>query len=208
MNKMKHFLAKAIVKVVEKVLRSYEKVNLYYLRGEFKHIGANAHIERRVGVMNPQCISIGNNFTARSGAMIRAFTSWEDKTFTPEFLIGDGVHLAIDCTINCTHRIEIGNNCGLGVGSKVMDHMHGHPEFQDLEVPLMKRALTSRGAVKINDNVMIGAGVVIMPGVEIGENSIVGSNSVVTKSIPPNSIAAGVPAKVIKTIQLSTSDAV
>lgn len=208
MNKTKHFLAKVIVKLIEKVHRSYEKINLYYLRGEFRRLGANAHIERRVGIMNPQCISIGDNFTARSGANIRAFTSWEDTAFTPVFLIGNNVHLATDCTINCTHRIEIGNNCGLGVGSKVMDHMHGHPEFQDLQVPLMKRPLTSRGGVTIRDNVMIGAGVVIMPGVEIGENSIVGSNSVVTRSIPANSIAAGVPAKVIRTIELANSHAI
>ena len=50
----------------------------------------------------------------------------------------------------------------------------------------------------IGNNVWIGEGVVIMPGVIIGDGSVIGANSTVTKSIPPNSIAVGQPAKVIK----------
>lgn len=55
--------------------------------------------------------------------------------------------------------------------------------------------LYSKGAVVIRDNVWIGEGICIMPGVTIGKNSIFGANALITKSFPPFSVVAGVPAK-------------
>lgn len=52
--------------------------------------------------------------------------------------------------------------------------------------------------VTIEDNVWIGANVTILPGVVVGRGSVIAAGSVVTKSVPPNSLVAGVPAKVIK----------
>lgn len=56
------------------------------------------------------------------------------------------------------------------------------------------------GMIKVGDNVHIGANAVIMPGVTIGDNVIVGVGSIVTKDIPSNSVAVGIPARVIETI--------
>lgn len=53
----------------------------------------------------------------------------------------------------------------------------------------------------VHDNSFIGAGSIILPGVEIGPNSIVGAGSIVNKTVLPNSVYAGVPAKFIKTIE-------
>ena len=63
-----------------------------------------------------------------------------------------------------------------------------------------KRRDTESKPIHICENVWIGTGATVMPGVTIGENSIIAAASVVTKDIPPNVIAAGVPAKVIKKI--------
>ena len=52
--------------------------------------------------------------------------------------------------------------------------------------------------VILEDNVWIGDNVTVLPGVTIGKGSIIGSNAVVSKSIPPYSIAVGIPARVIK----------
>ncbi|MDR6199292.1 acetyltransferase-like isoleucine patch superfamily enzyme [Microbacterium sp. SORGH_AS428] len=54
--------------------------------------------------------------------------------------------------------------------------------------------------ITVGSNVYLGYGTIILPGVTIGDNVIVGAGSVVTKDIPENSVAAGVPARVIKTI--------
>lgn len=59
----------------------------------------------------------------------------------------------------------------------------------------------TRGRVVIRRNAKIGANSVILPNVEIGENSLIGALSLVNCSIPPNVVACGVPAKVIKTIE-------
>lgn len=53
--------------------------------------------------------------------------------------------------------------------------------------------------IKIGDNVYIGNNVIILPGVTIGNNVVIGAGAVVSKSIPDNSVAVGVPARVIKT---------
>lgn len=58
--------------------------------------------------------------------------------------------------------------------------------------PLVASPLT------IENNVWIGEGVSVLPGTKIGEGSIIGANAVVSKDIPPLSVAAGIPAKVIK----------
>ena len=54
--------------------------------------------------------------------------------------------------------------------------------------------------IRIGDNVYIGIRSIILPGITIGNNVIIGAGSVVTKNIPDNSVAAGVPAKIIKTM--------
>jgi len=56
------------------------------------------------------------------------------------------------------------------------------------------------GPIVVEDNVFIGFNSIILPGVRIGHDSVIGAGSVVTRSIPPRSVAAGVPAKVIKSI--------
>ena len=57
------------------------------------------------------------------------------------------------------------------------------------------------GKVIIHGRVFIGMDTIIMPGVEIGPNAIIGANSVVTNSIPPNSVAAGFPARIICSLE-------
>jgi len=78
--------------------------------------------------------------------------------------------------------------------------LHGEITAEALKIPPALREVVSKGPVIIEDNVWIGEGVAIMPNLTIGKNSIIGANSVVTSTIPPNSVAAGIPARVIKTL--------
>jgi acetyltransferase-like isoleucine patch superfamily enzyme len=71
-----------------------------------------------------------------------------------------------------------------------------------LHRPPINRPLISKGPVIIEDNVWIGEGVCITPNVRIGKNAIVGANAVVTKDVPPNTVVAGVPARVIKLLEV------
>ena len=67
-----------------------------------------------------------------------------------------------------------------------------------LQDPL-KRPIVSKGPVRIGDNVWIGDKATILPNVSIGNGAIIAANAVVTKDVPPYSVAAGNPAKIIKT---------
>lgn len=69
--------------------------------------------------------------------------------------------------------------------------------FEDKSKPILEQGVSSQN-IKIGNNVWIGHGVYVMPGITIGDNSIIGAKAVVTKDIPSDSIAVGVPARVIK----------
>ena len=70
----------------------------------------------------------------------------------------------------------------------------GHP----LDVEQRNKGLEYARPIKVGDNVWIGAGVTVLPGVTIGDNVTIGAGSVVNRDIPANTVAAGVPCRVIK----------
>ncbi|MEA3445560.1 MAG: acyltransferase [Bacteroidota bacterium] len=95
--------------------------------------------------------------------------------------------------ISASSKVKIGNNCKFGPITMIMDS-----DFHDIK-DHSKDGQTSE--IIIEDNVWIGARATILKGVRIGEGSIVAVGSVVTKSVPKNSIVAGVPAVVVKKIE-------
>lgn len=96
------------------------------------------------------------------------------------------------------YLIEIGNKVRITEGCKFITHDGGMWVLRNL-YPDMKDA-DKFGKIIIQDNVNIGWNVIIMPGVTIGENSVIGCGAIVTKDISANSVAAGIPAKIIETI--------
>lgn len=111
--------------------------------------------------------------------------------------IGQGTYIQntynIQIDITRPELLEIGANVFLHNGCKILTHdyaswcfIHKYHEF-----------FPSHAAVRIGNNVWLGENVTILKGVSIGDNVIIGIGSVVTKSIPANSVAVGIPAKVI-----------
>jgi acetyltransferase-like isoleucine patch superfamily enzyme len=94
--------------------------------------------------------------------------------------------------------VEIGDHCMLANGCFVSDGIH---RFDRPELPVPWQGFTSKGPTRVGDNVWCGVNVVITSGVEVGERSVIGANSVVTSDIPPYSIAAGAPARVLRKIE-------
>ena len=129
-----------------------------------------------------------------------AFALWvvKHQNFHSEIVIGNNVTVAAYCHIGCINKVTIEDEVLIAGKVFISDHFHGMIEAQSLSKPPVMRDLFSKGPVHIGKRVWIGEGVCIMPGVTIGENSIIGANSVVTKDIPANRVAAGVPARVIE----------
>jgi acetyltransferase-like isoleucine patch superfamily enzyme len=109
--------------------------------------------------------------------------------------IGAGTFLNRGVMVSAMHLIEIGEHCMFANGSLITDANH---RFDDLEQPIPWQGFTTKGPVKIGDNVWGGANVVVTSGVTIGERTIIGANSVVTTDLPPYAIAVGAPAKVVR----------
>jgi len=111
--------------------------------------------------------------------------------------IGAGTYLNLGVQIAAVELVEIGDHCMFANGSFVTD---GNHRFDDPTMPITWQGFTTKGPTRIGDNVWCGANVVITSGVTIGDRCVIGANSVVTESLPPNTIAAGVPAKAIREI--------
>jgi acetyltransferase-like isoleucine patch superfamily enzyme len=112
------------------------------------------------------------------------------------------IEIGKDCWINNNfiaiaegEGIEIGPNTLIGPSCEIFDS-----DFHELQPDKRKGGVAKTAKVKIGENVFIGSNVKILKGVLIGKNSVIANGSVVTKSIPENVIAAGVPAKVIRAL--------
>lgn len=106
-----------------------------------------------------------------------------------------GAESVLNNNVNMTayQSITIGQRCLIGDSVSIFDG-----DFHDID-PLQRHTSTGGiSPVHLKDNVWIGSRAMIMKGVTIGENSVISAGAVVTKSIPPNVVAAGVPARVVK----------
>jgi acetyltransferase-like isoleucine patch superfamily enzyme len=106
--------------------------------------------------------------------------------------IGKNVFVNFDCVLLALGGITIEDN--VLIGPKVSLITESHPLDPQLRNGLIVKP------IHIKKNAWIGANAIILAGVTIGENAVVAAGAVVSKDIPDNAIAAGIPAKVIKTI--------
>jgi acetyltransferase-like isoleucine patch superfamily enzyme len=112
--------------------------------------------------------------------------------------IGGGSFLNLGVMVAAHELVEIGEHCMFANHCFVTDANH---RFDDPDKPVPWQGFTSKGPTRLGDNVWCGANVVITSGVTVGERCVIGANSVVTDDLPPFSIAAGAPAKVLRTIE-------
>jgi acetyltransferase-like isoleucine patch superfamily enzyme len=117
--------------------------------------------------------------------------------------IGSCCFLNIGTMVASANLVEIGDHCMLANGCFVSDANH---RFDDPDWPVPWQGFQSKGPTRIGDNVWCGANVVVTSGVTVGERCVIGANSVVTDDIPPFSVAAGAPARVLRTIESSGAD--
>lgn len=114
-----------------------------------------------------------------------------------ELIIGDGGGINSFSRIIAFERIVIGNRVSLAQFVSILDHDHRYV-LKEGKLELKK---FSTSPIEIGNDVWIGDKVTITKGVKIGDNVVIGANSVVTKDIPSNSIAVGIPASVIRVIK-------
>jgi len=124
-------------------------------------------------------------------------TTWIVPPFYTDFgqfiRFGKGVFVNNGCTFMDRGGITLEDGVYIGPNVNIITENHA-------EDPQIRKNVYTK-PIYIKKNVWIGAAATILPGVTIGENSIIGAGAVVTKDIPENTIAGGVPAKIIRKIR-------
>lgn len=179
------------------------KMILYsaWISKEFKSFGKGSIIHSFSCLIGGKYIDIGSDCSLGKNTVLTAWDSYGSDIFTPQITIGNNVSIGDDSHITAINRIEIGNNVLTGKKVTITDNSHGKSTYEMLLFSPVIRQLYSEGPVIIEDGVWIGDKVTILPNVRIGKNVIIGANAVVTKDIPANCVAGGIPAKIIKKIE-------
>lgn len=178
-------------------LRFYDSVRFFtqvgrgYVRTKFTpaQFGGLPNVRGRVKFHIRGEAAFGDRFTALGDTAVVRISVEDGGRLT----VGD--HVAMNCgvSIEVWHDVRIGNKVMIAPNVSIID---------DNRHEIEPGAPLYNGPIIIGDNVWIAANVTVLPGVTIGSGSVIGGNSVVSRSIPPNSFAAGSPAKVIKSLNV------
>lgn len=155
----------------------------------YQHRGRHSKIYGSVRMDTPPY----RRFSLGKRSVIESFSCINNAV--GDVLIGDHTRIGIHNTI--IGPVTIGNHVNLAQGITVTALNHN---FSDLNKRIDEQGITTQ-PVTIGDDVWIGTNAVILPGVTIGQHAVVAAGAVVTKDVPPYSIVAGIPAKVIKSLK-------
>ena len=154
----------------------------------YQHRGKHAVIHRSVRMDTPPY----RKFFLGDYSVVESFACINNAV--GDVIIGDHTRIGLHNTI--IGPVTIGNHVNLAQGITVTALNHN---FSDAEKRIDEQGVNTTPVV-IGDDIWIGANAVILPGVTIGSHSVVAAGSVVTKDVPPHSLVAGVPAKIIRQI--------
>lgn len=120
--------------------------------------------------------------------------------------IGADCMLSAYLSISVVDRVEIADGSAIGERVLITDHGHDHLTYlgdalEGNEPPRFGYGTTEARPVRIGSGVHIGANVYIGPGVTVGDGAVIGVNSVVTRSVPPFTVVAGIPAREIRSLR-------
>ena len=184
-----------------------EVIYLTYCKVRTYTVWSKARLIRfPIDIRNKKNIDLGRNLTTGIGCRIECFPISDACEVVLKF--GENVQMNDYVHITAAKSVEIGDNVLMASKIYISDCSHGSylgdsSDSSPLTSPI-DRPLSVK-PVKIENNVWLGEFVSVLPGVTIGQGTIVGANSVVSKSLPPNVIAVGSPAKPIKKFNFETN---
>ena len=182
--KLKKFIDWVIMNQVETRPRWFIRL----LAPLYQHRGKHSVIHRSARMDTPpyRLFSLGDYSVIESFACI--------NNAVGDVIIGDHTRIGLHNTI--IGPVDIGSHVNLAQGITVTALNHN---FNDTDKRIDEQGVSTT-PVTIEDDVWVGANAVLLPGVTIGNHCVVAAGAVVTKDVPPHSLVAGVPAKVIKKI--------
>ena len=146
-----------------------------------------------INARSTQKIILGNRVTIGKYAIIRPGNLYGGEP-GEGLVVGDHSNIGPYCYIGCSGHISIGNN--VMISPRVSIYAENHV-FDHTDTPIKSQGVKKENVV-IEDDCWIASNSILLAGVTIGKGSIVAAGSVVTQDVPPYSVVAGVPARVIK----------
>lgn len=164
-------------------------LRVMYNRALGMHVGNRSCICSGFTASWPHCVSIGCKCLIEPDVIFKVDVPW---SLEKRVIIGDEVFIGAGSELNISRQIRIGNRVLIASGCRFIDHDHGFAKPGPI-----RSQLGDEGAIEIGDDSWLGVNVVVLRGVSIGTGAVVGAGAVVTRSIPPNEVWAGIPAKKI-----------
>lgn len=152
------------------------------LRGSVRLVG-------RAYVKNDGTMIFGDRLRLDGSAVRLEFVCWKGATLS----VGDNTYFNYGTNVSAMDRVEIGSNCAIGQYCIIMDSDYHSPD--DHRAPGLPKPIV------IEDDAWLGARVIVLRGAHIGRGAVIGANSVVKGAIPPYTLAAGSPARVIRSVR-------
>lgn len=164
------------------VLSSFDEVELFFKSTSDKRFS--------LGIGSPESRKELSKTFNDLGGINTTFVSKNALVGSYETIIGEGTQIMQGSIV--TNNVTIGNSCLINLNCTI-GHDSTIGDFTELSP-----AVNISGRCSIGNLVSIGTGAVVLPDVVIGDNVIIGAGAVVTKDISSNTVAVGIPAKVIK----------
>ncbi len=114
---------------------------------------------------------------------------------TGDVRIGKSTYVGAYASINCMHAVTIGDRCMLGNFVSLIDNDHGTSGTSALQSQPLASA-----PIVVRDDCWLGEKATVLRGVTIGEGAVVAAGSVVRRDVPPYTLVAGVPARIVRTL--------
>ena len=161
---------------------------------QFGRVGRNCAIRSPERLRGVQYVTFGD------GVYVFPHSRWDigqlpPPSPPPRVQVGSRCNIGHYFLLACSQEVEIGENVLIANSVFITDTNHA---YQDPSCPIKTQGGYTKGKTIIEDNCWLGYGSVILGGVTVGRNSVVGANAVVTHSVPPCSVVAGNPARVIR----------
>lgn len=182
--KWKNFIDWIIMNQVETRPRWFIRI----LSPLYQHRGKHSVIHSSVRMDTPpyRKFSLGDYSVIESFACI--------NNAVGDVIIGNYTRIGLHNTI--IGPVTIGHHVNLAQGITVTALNH---KFENPDIRIDEQGVSTKPVV-IGNDIWVGANAVILPGITIGDHSVIAAGAIVTKDVPPHSLVAGIPAKVIKQI--------
>lgn len=176
---------------------------LHYVRWSwrFAGFGFRSRIVSPDLLTHPGRVRIGSRVSIGKGARIEALGDGDGQL--PKIEIGDNTSIQMYFHCGAANHVKIGRDVLIAGRVYISDHDHraDHPELP----PRCTRELVVK-PVAIGDGAWLGEGCVILKGVTVGCRAVIGANAVVTRDVPPFAVVAGVPARLIRILDIENPE--